>query len=697
MFKELFKDVYSLKERYMQADSHRFPEMPENRSFHPQFGDPLNGMGQTLLNEVFAMMASNPDQERFKKIVNFLGISLPFCSGRYNKNMEFKCEKQSMGRANDGWLEKRIKQVFRRWQDRWLVVGYNNVFYYEKPEDPPGSMRDNIIFDNDTMLKIEHVGSRHVRALFIISRRDLRISLDGTMNGLICLYYIVRAFLKSNYTKPHRFTSFAPIRDGNDCVFFADGVGYFQEVHKAFEMAKSEIMITDWWMSPEVPLLRPIKDNLENEHSRLDRTLQRAAARGVRVYILVFQELALSLNNDSEHTEQVLESMHPNIKVLRHPNQVVSLWSHHEKIVIVDKRKVFMGGLDLCWGRMDGNNHPLFNDSQKRNFPGVDYYNPLKKDIVKGREYQKSMIDDNYPRMPWHDIAVMLVGKVVNDFVMHFNIYWNHAKETNNEREVLVNKQQGPKPVQDNFEEENSSFWFGGGNQSPKNNNGVVPYQNARGEEMGYVGNADEGYFGNQKNIFARLRGYAGRGSKENEEKNVALRAIYDKQFKETNKEDRVFSAFGAQLDNAYVNDGRDPRTNQFGVLSGKARANQNNPFSSLASNGYGQNNGLDPAFFNALTNALNDAFKHTNNADEAATADWQQWVSSNGNTYFNEENKDDPFRGFGRGTAMEAGLPNPNQGQNSKQGMPQQYSFFKDHYKQGLYDNAASSNSLLT
>ena len=203
-------------------------------------------------------------------------------------------------------------------------------------------------------------------------------------------------------------------------------------------------MITDWWFSPEVPLIRPIRDNLENEPSRIDRTLQRAAQRGVKVYIIVYKEFSMGMNNDSEHAKKTLEALSPNIKVLRHPNVIVSLWSHHEKMCLVDKHTVFMGGLDLCWGRWDSNGHPLFNDAQGKMFPAVDYYNPLKRDITQGRLYQKSMIDSTYPRMPWHDIGVQLRGRVANDFVAHFTTYWNHARETNSESEVLFVKRIAP-------------------------------------------------------------------------------------------------------------------------------------------------------------------------------------------------------------------------------------------------------------
>lgn len=147
---------------------------------------------------IFAFLSDNTiTHDKFKLIMNFWGISIPFCSGKYNKNMEFAVEKQSQGRANDGYLEKQVKNIFRRWQKRWLVVGYNNVFYYEYPEDPPHAIRDSIIWDSDTIFEILHIGMRHVVGEFKVSRRKLKIQMDRTMNGLICIYYIVRAFRKS--------------------------------------------------------------------------------------------------------------------------------------------------------------------------------------------------------------------------------------------------------------------------------------------------------------------------------------------------------------------------------------------------------------------------------------------------------------------------------------------------------------------
>lgn len=72
-------------------------------------------------------------------------------------------------------------------------------------------------------------------------------------------------------------------------------------------------------------------------------------------------EPKVALNIDSEFTEKYLMSLSPNIKVLRHPAYVLIpfLWSHHEKMVIIDQRIAFMGGLDIGYGRFDDSQHLL--------------------------------------------------------------------------------------------------------------------------------------------------------------------------------------------------------------------------------------------------------------------------------------------------------------------------------------------------
>lgn len=37
---------------------------------------------------------------------------------------------------------------------------------------------------------------------------------------------------------------------------------------------------------------------------------------------------------------------------MRHPD-LVTLWAHHEKLLVVDQAVAFLGGLDLAYGRWD--------------------------------------------------------------------------------------------------------------------------------------------------------------------------------------------------------------------------------------------------------------------------------------------------------------------------------------------------------
>ena len=57
------------------------------------------------------------------------------------------------------------------------------------------------------------------------------------------------------------------------------------------------------------------------------------------------------------------------------------MWSHHEKVVIIDQKTAFMGGLDLCYGRFDTSAHPI-NDNNPEFYPGIDYNNVRIKDFI---------------------------------------------------------------------------------------------------------------------------------------------------------------------------------------------------------------------------------------------------------------------------------------------------------------------------
>lgn len=85
-----------------------------------------------------------------------------------------------------------------------------------------------------------------------------------------------------------------------------------EHVANMMELAKEEILISDWWLSPEIYLKRPM---FEGNRWRLDEILKRKAQNGVRVFVLLYKEVEMALGIKSGYSKQVLQSLHPNIRV----------------------------------------------------------------------------------------------------------------------------------------------------------------------------------------------------------------------------------------------------------------------------------------------------------------------------------------------------------------------------------------------
>ncbi|CAG0879738.1 unnamed protein product [Cyprideis torosa] len=122
------------------------------------------------------------------------------------------------------------------------------------------------------------------------------------------------------FTSPNPFGSFAPVRPHVLARAFVDGEDYMAAAWQALSCATEEIFIAGWFLSPEVLLKRC--DAAENcpPEWRLMNLLQNKAVSGprhqtdgIRVFVLLYHELALSLN--SAYTARILTGLHPLIKV----------------------------------------------------------------------------------------------------------------------------------------------------------------------------------------------------------------------------------------------------------------------------------------------------------------------------------------------------------------------------------------------
>lgn len=344
-----------------------------------------------------------------------------------------------MKKAGGRYKTSKVIQAFQNtycncWHQRYFILSDEGIGY--APDFDNMSLTDNLFFD--MTLRVMYGKSEHRENLeinIVTSSRKLRLKAESIEDMYEWLSAIVDSINNSRYCKINRFNSFCPVTRSNYAKWYINGHEYYKDLADELEKAESRIFITDWWLSPELYLKRPIpirSDGIDTKW-RLDQVLLRAANRGVMIYVLLYKEFDHALPNDSSYSRKKLMSLHKNIEVMRHPGDLIFLWSHHEKLCIVDNTVTFMGGLDLCFGRWDTEDYWLSDpgdDKTSTYFPGQDFSNVRIKDFCNVKEYDMALISRaDCPRMPWRDIAICLRGQVVRDTVRHFIQYWNFAKE----------------------------------------------------------------------------------------------------------------------------------------------------------------------------------------------------------------------------------------------------------------------------
>ncbi|PIA61265.1 hypothetical protein AQUCO_00300651v1 [Aquilegia coerulea] len=340
------------------------------------------------------------------------------------------------------------------WQKVWGVLKPGFLALLEDPLDT--KLLDIIVFDvlpasdetgeGRVSLAKEMKERNPLRYAFKISCGNqnvkLRVRTSAKVKDWVSAINDTGLKPPEGWCHPHRFGSFAPLRglteDGSEAQWFVDGQAAFGAMASAFEEAKSEIFITDWWLCPELYLRRPFH---VHGSSRLDAILEAKAKQGVQIYILLYKEVALALKINSVYSKRKLLNIHENVRVLRYPDHfstMVFQWSHHEKLVIIDSRICFIGGLDLCFGRYDTFEHKL-GDFPPQIWPGKDYYNPRESEPNSWEDTMKDELDrQKYPRMPWHDVHCAVWGPPCRDIARHFVQRWNFAKRNKAPNEQAI-------------------------------------------------------------------------------------------------------------------------------------------------------------------------------------------------------------------------------------------------------------------
>ncbi|XP_030467231.1 phospholipase D alpha 1-like [Syzygium oleosum] len=219
----------------------------------------------------------------------------------------------------------------------------------------------------------------------------------------------------------------------------------WEDIFDAIDNAKHLIYIAGWSVYTDIALIRDPRGLRKGTGVTLGELLKnKANEEGVTVLMLVWDDRTsvpelkrdgLMATHDQETAQYFRNTKVHCFLCPRNPNvaatsiiQDVEIWAlftHHQKIVVVDAeipeggsqmRRIvsFIGGIDLCDGRYDTQDHPLFktlNSDVHRN----DFHQP---------NFEGASIKKGGPREPWHDVHCRLEGPVAWDVLYNFEQRW---------------------------------------------------------------------------------------------------------------------------------------------------------------------------------------------------------------------------------------------------------------------------------
>ncbi|KAM8953584.1 phospholipase D1 isoform 2-T2 [Pelodytes ibericus] len=312
------------------------------------------------LEDYITALLKMPMYRNYHATREFLEVNqLSFVHDLGPKGIEGMIMKRSGGHRIPGLNCCGQGSVCYRWSKRWLVVKDSFLLYMKTDT---GAISFVLLVDKEFGIKI---GKKDTETQYGLRIDNLSRTLILKCNSYRHARWWGQAIEEfvgkhgKNFLTEHRFGSYAAVENNTLSKWYVNAKGYFHDVADAMEAAKEEIFITDWWLSPEIFLKRPV---VEGNRWRLDCILKRKAQQGVKIFVMLYKEVELALGINSEYSKRTLLRVHPNIKVMRHPDHMSSsvyLWAHHEKIVVIDQSVAFVGGIDLAYGRWDDDEHRL--------------------------------------------------------------------------------------------------------------------------------------------------------------------------------------------------------------------------------------------------------------------------------------------------------------------------------------------------
>jgi phosphatidylserine/phosphatidylglycerophosphate/cardiolipin synthase-like enzyme len=182
-----------------------------------------------------------------------------------------------------------------------------------------------------------------------------------------------------------------PPRAGNDVELLVDGAAALPRIAEELRKARSHVHIAGWHVSPYF--------RLEDGGRRTElKSLLAELAERIDVRVLLWAGSPLPLfRPDRKDVDGVRHALELGTRIrVATDSKERPMHCHHEKIVLIDDRVAFVGGIDLttlAGDRYDTPGHP-----------------------ARGQ-------------LGWHDAAVAVRGPVVADVAEHFRLRWQDVTE----------------------------------------------------------------------------------------------------------------------------------------------------------------------------------------------------------------------------------------------------------------------------
>lgn len=174
----------------------------------------------------------------------------------------------------------------------------------------------------------------------------------------------------------------------NRFALLIDGSAYFSVLHEALQRAERTIFIVGWDIDSRMRLVpEGADDGLPDALGDFLQSLS-ASRRRLRIYILAWDfAMIYAFEREWMPVYQTGWRSHRGI-VFRQDGTHPRGASHHQKLVVIDDRLAFVGGLDLTRSRWDTPEH-LPDDDRRRDANGLPYG-------------------------PFHDVQVMFDGEAAS-------------------------------------------------------------------------------------------------------------------------------------------------------------------------------------------------------------------------------------------------------------------------------------------